>query len=294
MIKGLALRPLWPYVSEVTAALLGTLAAIAIALQIGPPGSAMATGGAAAIVGATALKDTPHRRWRLAAIASLWMASAVLLGWLSSPYSVLFVLIAGIWSLGAGLTWALGGNVGLVAATATALLVTSPDWGSWTDAFTVAGLTLGAGLLQSVLVAKAPRPQRQAQSAALAVGYRQVVADARRLAKDPDAVLDHRPLIALRQRYTPTDNQARRRPMAFRGLYALPERIGMTLNVLRPRPGPGPVNSRCGPRRTCWRRSRRIRRAPGTRRRPRWPRSTAPSTGCRRRPCRTAVDCAGR
>lgn len=214
--------------------LLATLAAVAITLQIGPPGSAMAAGGSAAIVGATALKDSPQGRWRLTATASLAMGAAVLLGWLTSPYSVLFVIAAGVWSLGAGLAWALGSNVGLVSAAATALMVASPSWGSWVDALFTAVLTVGAGLLQTLIVVLTPGPQRQKRGEALAGGYRLVVADARRLAEDPTTDLDHAPLITLRQRFTLTEHQARRRPPAFRGLYAIPERIGMTLNALRP------------------------------------------------------------
>ncbi|HSA41491.1 MAG TPA: FUSC family protein, partial [Mycobacterium sp.] len=114
MSKGRAGWLSWPYASEVGAVLLATLAAVAVALQIGPPGSALAAGASAAIVGATALKDSPQGRWRLTAAASLAMGGAVLLGWLASPHSVVFVLVAGLWSLCSGMAWALGSNVGLV------------------------------------------------------------------------------------------------------------------------------------------------------------------------------------
>ncbi|HOW93948.1 MAG TPA: FUSC family protein [Mycolicibacterium fallax] len=234
MSKGRAGWLSWPYASEVSAVLLATLAAVAVALQIGPPGSALAAGASAAIVGATALKDSPQGRWRLTAAASLAMGGAVLLGWLASPHSVVFVLVAGLWSLCSGMAWALGSNVGLVSAATTALLVASPTWGSPLDALIAAALAFCAGMLQTVIVVITPRPQRQQRSDALADGYRLVVADARRLAADPGAELDHGPLIALRQKFTLTEHQLRRRPLAFRGLYAIPERIGMTLNALRP------------------------------------------------------------
>lgn len=223
-----------PYVSEVGAVLLGLLAVVAVVLQFGPPGSAMVAGGSAAIVGAIALKDTPQGRLRLTLGASLATGGAALLGWSTAPHDLAFIAAVAVWAFGAGMAWALGGNAGLVAAAASALMLTGPAWASFPDALIAAGVATAAGIVQAGLVAIAPRPHRQVRSGALAGGYRLVLTDARRLTNDPEVVFNHGPLITLRQAFTPTDHEARRRPTAFRGMYALPERLGMTLNVLRP------------------------------------------------------------
>ena len=132
------------------------------------------------------------------------------------------------------MVWAISANAGLVAAAASALLVTAPtDGGAALEAITAALLAIGGGLTQALLVAAWPRQRWQEQRRALARAYRWVASSARTLAADPTAVLDPTPLIELRASFTLTERQARRRPPAYRGLYGLPERIAMTLNALR-------------------------------------------------------------
>ncbi len=50
MLRALALRPSWPYVSEVARSLLGVLIAVAAALEWGSPAAAVGAGGSAVIV----------------------------------------------------------------------------------------------------------------------------------------------------------------------------------------------------------------------------------------------------
>ena len=133
MFKGLALRPpgiSWPYVGEVARSLLGVLLAIVAALHwgtgMGVPGAAIAAGGSAAIAGATALQDSPHGRLPLVVGVSFAMGAAVLVGSLTSAHSVVFVVTVTLWCLAAGMVWAVSANAGLVAAAASALLVTCP------------------------------------------------------------------------------------------------------------------------------------------------------------------------
>jgi uncharacterized membrane protein YccC len=245
MIRTLALRPSWPYIGEVSRSLLGVVLAIAVALQWGGGSStlaaAIAAGGSAAIAGATALQDGPHSRIKLVVAVSVAMGVAVLIGALSAPHSVVFIVVIGLWCFGAGIVWTLGANAGLVAAAATALLVTSsaiPH--SFADAVSAAVLAVAGGLAQAVLVAAWPRQRWQVQRLALAGAYRSVARHARLLAADPtDASgsvvsFDPTPLISLREAFSLSDRQARRRPLAYRGLYGLPERIAMTLAALGP------------------------------------------------------------
>lgn len=230
---GLTSRLSWPYVSEVARSLLGVLVVAAVAAAWVSPGAALAAGGSAAIAGAVALQDSPQDRTPLVVAVSLAMGLAVLFGMLAAPITVVFVVVVALWCFAAGMTWALGANAGLVAAAASALLVTATPAGPVSAAFEAAALAVAGGLGQVLLVAIWPRRRFQAQREALTRAYRSVASDARRLVADPDAEFDAAPLIWLREAFTLTEYQARRRPASFRGYYGLPERIAMTLSTLR-------------------------------------------------------------
>ena len=211
MFKGLALWPpgtSWPYVGEVARSLLGVLLAIIVALNwgtgMGVPGAAVAAGGSAAIAGATALQDSPHGRLPLVIGVSFGMGAAVLVGSLTSAHSAVFVVTVTLWCLAAGMVWAISANAGLVAAAASALLVTCPAMpASSSDALRSAALAVFGGLTQAVLVAAWPRQRWQQQRRALAGAYGWVAASARRLAADPEAVLgSHSPAQPARSIHT--------------------------------------------------------------------------------------------
>lgn len=234
MFWGFALRPSWPYVGEVARSLLGVLLAVAAALEWVSPSAAVAAGGSAAIAGAIALQDSPHGRLPLVVVVSAGLGVAAFLGHLTAPYTVLFVIALLLWCFAAGLAWAVSANAGLVAAAASALLVTAPViGGGFSEAIAAATVAVAGGLTQAVLVAAWPRQRWKGQRRALIEAYRWVASSARQLALDPDAALDPTPLIELRETFALTDRQARRRPPAHRGMYALPERIAMTQNALR-------------------------------------------------------------
>lgn len=212
--------------------LLGVLIVSAIGLEWVSPGAALAAGGSAAIAGAVALQDSPHDRTPLVVAVSVAMGVAVLFGTLSASITLVFVVVVALWCFAAGMIWALGANAGLVAAAASALLVTAMP-GSISDAFEAAGLALAGGFGQVLLVAIWPRRRWRAQKEALTRAYGSVAADARKLVADQDIQFDAAPLIWLRDAFTLTESQARRRPASFRGYYGLPERIAMTLGTLR-------------------------------------------------------------
>ena len=238
MFQGLARRLSWPYIGEVFRSLLGVLltilAAVYLAAGSDPAGTAIAAGGSAAIAGATALQDSPHGRLPLVLGVSFGMGAAVLLGSLTAAHGALFVLTVMLWCFAAGMAWAISRSAGMVAAASGALLVTCPvGIASPEEAVRAAALAVGGGLTQAALVAAWPRQRWQTQRRALKHAYGWVADSARAMAADAGAVLDPTPLLELRESFTLTESQARRRPPAYRGLYGLPERIAMTLNVLR-------------------------------------------------------------
>ena len=161
----------WPYVGEVARSLLGVLLAIVAALHwgtgMGVPGAAIAAGGSAAIAGATALQDSPHGRLPLVVGVSFAMGAAVLVGSLTSRTAPLFVVTVTLWCLAAGMVWAISANAGLVAAAASALLVTCPAMaGSPSAALTAAALAVvrradpgcaGGRVASAALAGAAPR-----------------------------------------------------------------------------------------------------------------------------------------
>jgi uncharacterized membrane protein YccC len=191
--------------------------------------------GAGAICGAIALQDSPGGRVHLVVIIALQVGAAVLVGSVSSAYSVVFVVVVALWCFAAGMQWALGSNAGLVASAASALLVVAPP-----EAPTVASvavptlLTIAAGCVQAALIAVWPPQRWRTQSDALAFAYRSLAADARRISADIDAPLEPAQLTWLREAFA--DTQANRRPKAYQGGYRLPERLMAALLAVRDTP----------------------------------------------------------
>ncbi len=224
---------------------LGVLAMAAVALYWGSPAAAMWAAGAAAIAGAIALQDSPGGRVPLVIVVSLQMGAAVLLGALTAFHDLLFVGVVAVWCFAAGMQWALGGNAGLVAAAASALLVIAPAeepslWGVVVPTV----LTIAAGCVQAALVALWPPQRWRLQRDALTEAYRTLAADARSVAADRDAPVDVGPLTSLREAFV--DSQATRRPKAYHGGFRLPERITASLSALRGSQGGDGVSQMLG------------------------------------------------
>lgn len=222
-----------PDLGAVGRSLIGVMLAAIAGLHWGSAGAATAAAGAAAIAGAAALQDSPRGPLVLVSALSIQMGAAVLLGTSTSSYGVLFVLAATAWCFFAGLQWAISTNAGLLAAACGALLVTAPPVAPTLSGVLVASLlTVGGGLVQAVLIGLWPRRRWRLQRDALTRAYRSLGADAKRLAADPSAGVDPAPLFWLRDTVTMTDRQARRRPLAYRAWYGLPQRISVTLTAL--------------------------------------------------------------
>ncbi|PRC44862.1 hypothetical protein C6A85_98080, partial [Mycobacterium sp. ITM-2017-0098] len=217
-----------------------------IAVWWGPPGSATAAVGAAAIAGAAALVDSPRNRVPLVLLVSALTGLAVLLGALTSAYSPVFVVVAGMWCFAASMLWALGGSAGLMGAAAAALLVTAPSVApTLASTLGTCALAVAGGLLQATVIALWPPQRWRTQRAALITAYRTLAADARKLSAGAvvtDFVVDAEPLIALHEAFTMVDGRHPRRPAEYRSWYALPDRIAATLTDLAGIPRSGALS----------------------------------------------------
>jgi uncharacterized membrane protein YccC len=233
VIKGLVLRPTMPDVGGVVRSLLGVLVVAGAGLHWGGPSVAGAAAGAAAIAGATALQDSPRGRVQLVMGVSAVMGVAVLLASTFSFYGTAFTAVVAVWCFAAGTAWAVSANAGVIAAAGSALLVTLPPTEpTWSRIGAATALAVAGGLIQAALVAIWPRRRWRVQRDGLARAYRALAVDARSLADDPTGHVDPEPLLWLREAFTLTDAQARRRPLAYRAWYGLPERISVTVTAI--------------------------------------------------------------
>ncbi|KWX67186.1 FUSC family protein [Mycobacterium sp. NAZ190054] len=231
MFKGLVLRSAMPDLAAVLRSLLCVAAVAVVAVQWGPPGSATAAVGAAAVACATALQDRPRGRVTVLLLVSAVTGAAVLLGSSTSGFSPAFIAVAVLWCFGASLLWALGANAGLIGAASVALLVSAPPVASSPASVLVTVLlAVAGGLLQIWVIALWPPVRWRQQRDALVGAYRALAADARKIGDgsvgDGPAVRSE-PLTDLRDAFTAAGRQ--RRPVSYRGWYALPERIAATL-----------------------------------------------------------------
>ncbi len=142
--------------------LLGVLLAVVVALEWGSPAAAVAAGGAATIAGTTALRGSPRGRVPrvlvVSGAAGVAAFAGAALGHHTAVAGVVFVFVVALWSVGAGLMWALSAHAGLVASGITALLVCCSHAPSTAaGAAATAGLAVFGGLTQAALVAAWPR-----------------------------------------------------------------------------------------------------------------------------------------
>ena len=227
-----AVKPTTPDVGAVSRSLLEVLAMVAVALASGSPSAAVWASGAAAIAGAIAMQDSPAGRVLLVIVVSLQMGAVVFLGAVTASYNVVFIAVVAVWCFAAGMLWALGSRSGLVAAASAALLVIAPPVAPSVSAVLVSALlTVVACCVQAALIAVWPPQRWRVQRDALTRAYRELAADARRVAADRDATVGAAPLTWLREAFV--DSEAIQRPLAYHGGYRLPERITATLGALR-------------------------------------------------------------
>jgi hypothetical protein len=232
VIKRLGLRLNLPDNGAVARSLVGVLVLTAAALLWGPVGAATSAAAAGAIAGAIALQDNPLGRIPIVLAVSVELGVAVLIGGLTSGFSIAFVIVVALWCFFAGVQWAVGAAAGLLAGASGLLLVIQHP--QQAAAAAACGLfAVLAGLLQAALIAVWPPRRWRLEREALTKVYRSLSADARRLVVEPAAEVDSSQLLECKEAFSNTDAPSGRRAPAYRDWHALPEQIAKTLMAMR-------------------------------------------------------------
>ncbi|MGW7196878.1 FUSC family protein [Streptomyces chryseus] len=180
---------------------------------------------------------TFQRSWRprpvLALASGTSLAVSTFLGYLTGAHTALFMALLALWTFAAGMAWAVGPTVGLIATSNVAIMlvtVTLPT--SVADAAGHATVMMLGGLVQAALIVVFPVRRWGAQRDALADALAAEADYARRLRHDPVAPFDPEPLMTARDAAAVTPRQARRRPAELHGARGLAERIRPVLASL--------------------------------------------------------------
>ncbi|MFI6288655.1 FUSC family protein [Streptomyces sp. NPDC051018] len=232
----------------------------AVALR-GACGLALVVGGALALFGPVvavssafgafqAAIATLQRSWRprpvLALASGGSLAVSTFIGYLAAGHLGIFAVLLAVWTLIAGLAWAVGPTVGIIGASNVAIMlvtVTLPT--SVAAAAGHAAMIAVGGVVQAALIVLFPVRPWGAQRDALADALAAEADYARRLRHDPTAPFDPAPLMVARSAAAVTPREARRRPAELHGARGLAERIRPVLASLAdpalgvPDEGPG-------------------------------------------------------
>ncbi|GAA0422411.1 FUSC family protein [Streptomyces luteireticuli] len=211
----------------------GVALVVALLLAFGSPALAVSSAFGAFAAGLATFQQSWRPRPVLALGVAAGLGLSTFLGYLAAYSHVLFVLLLAVWTLLAGMAWAVGPVSGLVATqTVAVMLVTVTLPTSVAGAAEHAALISVGGVVQALLIVLFPiRPwgrQRDALADALAAE-----ADyARRLRHDPVARFDPQPLMEARSAAELTPRQARNRPRELAGPRGLAERLRPVLAAL--------------------------------------------------------------
>ncbi|MGK5733130.1 FUSC family protein [Streptomyces sp. URMC 124] len=212
---------------------LGVAIVVGVILWLGTPALAVSSAFGAFSAGLVTFQRSWRPRPVLALAVALGLAVSTFLGYVAAFDPVVFGSLLAVWTLLAGMAWAVGPVSGLVATqTIAVMLVTVTLPTSVTGALHHAGLIAVGGLVQAALIVLLPvRPwgvQRDALADALAAE-----ADyARRLRHDPVALFDPQPLMDAREAAELTPRQARNRPRQLGGPRGIAERLRPVLASL--------------------------------------------------------------
>ncbi|MEU9609521.1 FUSC family protein [Streptomyces sp. NPDC048057] len=180
---------------------------------------------------------TFQRSWRprpvLALASGGSLAVSTFIGYLTASHPALFAALIALWTFGAGLCWALGPTVGIIASSNVAIMlvtITLPT--SVAAAAGHAAVIAAGGLVQAALILLFPVRPWGAQRDALADALAAEADYARRLRHDPTAPFDPAPLMLARSAAAVSPRQARRRPAELHGTRGIAERIRPVLASL--------------------------------------------------------------
>ncbi|MFF7335211.1 FUSC family protein [Streptomyces sp. NPDC008150] len=209
--------------------------AIVIAVTLATLGPAAAAG--AAFGAFQAALATFERSWRprpeLALASGVSLALSSFIGYVTVSQRPLFLIVLLLWTFVAGLSWAAGPTIGIIASSNVAIMlvtVTLPT--SLGEAAGHAGLMVAGGLVQAALIVLFPVRRWGQHRDALADALAAVADYARRLRYDPVAPFDPEPLMVARQAAALTPRQARNRPAELHGARGLAERVRPVLASL--------------------------------------------------------------
>ncbi|WP_058044380.1 FUSC family protein [Streptomyces roseifaciens] len=212
---------------------LGVAIVVGVILWLGTPVLAVSSAFGAFSAGLVTFQRSWRPRPVLALAVAVGLAVSTFLGYVAAFDPVVFGTLLTVWTLLAGMAWAVGPVSGLVATqTIAVMLVTVTLPTSVMGALHHAGLIAVGGLVQAALIVLLPvRPwgvQRDALADALAAE-----ADyARRLRHDPQAGFDPQPLMDAREAAELTPRQARSRPRQLGGPRGVAERLRPVLAAL--------------------------------------------------------------
>ncbi|GGR84856.1 hypothetical protein GCM10010252_24530 [Streptomyces aureoverticillatus] len=180
---------------------------------------------------------TFQRSWRprpeLAIASGTSLALSTFLGYLTGSHLLLFLALLALWTFLAGLSWAAGPTIGLIATSNVAIMlvtITLPT--SVAAAAGHAAMMVAGGAVQAALVILFPVRRWGAHRDALADALAAEADYARRLRHDPVAPFDPAPLMTARAAAHITPRQARTRPAELHGARGLAERIRPVLASL--------------------------------------------------------------
>ncbi|MFD6287124.1 FUSC family protein [Streptomyces sp. NPDC060205] len=180
---------------------------------------------------------TFQRSWRprpeLALASGTSLAISTFLGYLTISREPLFLALLVVWTFAAGMSWAAGPTIGLIASSNVAIMlvtVTLPT--SVAQAAGHAAMMIVGGVVQAALVVLFPVRRWGAHRDALADALAAEADYARRLRHDPVASFDPLPLMEARNAAAVTPRQARRRPAELHGARGIAERIRPVLASL--------------------------------------------------------------
>ncbi|MHB9753057.1 FUSC family protein [Streptomyces sp. BYX5S] len=209
--------------------------AIVIAVSLALFGPAVAAGSAFGAFQAAIA--TFQRSWRprpeLALASGASLGVSTFLGYLTGSHLFLFLPLLALWTYLAGLAWAAGPTIGIMASSNVAMMlvtITLPT--SVAEAAGHAAMMAFGGLVQATLVILFPVRRWGAHRDALADALAAEADYARRLRHDPVAAFDPEPLMLARSAAALTPRQARTRPAQLHGARGLAERIRPVLASL--------------------------------------------------------------
>ncbi|WP_425832289.1 FUSC family protein [Streptomyces fractus] len=209
--------------------------AIVLAVSLSLFGPAVAAGSAFGAFQAAIA--TFQRSWRprpeLALASGASLGVSTFLGYLTGSHLVFFLPLLALWTYLAGLAWAAGPTIGIMASSNVAMMlvtITLPT--TIAEAAGHAAMMVFGGLVQATLVILFPVRRWGAHRDALADALAAEADYARRLRHDAVAAFDPEPLMLARNAAALTPRQARTRPAQLHGARGLAERIRPVLASL--------------------------------------------------------------